>query len=117
MEPMVPTPGRLLFVLMLALAINLEARPTPQAPQSSQPSQPSPASQPPQASPAPQAPKPSPEVEALAAKLADAPDAAARAALVSANRGLAGAPLLQALLTSGRDARNRGAIDRARLIY
>lgn len=81
---------------MLALAIGLEARPAQQAPP---------------------APPPSPEVEALAAKLVEEPAAAGRDALLSANGGLVGPRLLQALLTAGRDARNRGAIERVRQIY
>src|SRR5690349_15040009 len=105
---MVPTPSRLILILMLALAIGLEARPSPHSPHSSRPQPPAPQAQ---------APKPSPEVEALATKLADEPDTAARDALLSANNSLVGAPLLQALLIAGRDARNKGAIDRSRLIY
>lgn len=62
-------------------------------------------------------PPPSPAVEALAAKLVEEPAAAGREALLAGQGGLVGAPLAQALVNIGRDARNKGLIERVRRAY
>ena len=67
-----------------------------------------------------QQPQQTPEsliLENLAARLVEASDAAGREALLSEHAGLVGAPLAQALVNVGRDARNKGQIERVRRAY
>jgi CHAT domain-containing protein/tetratricopeptide (TPR) repeat protein len=81
--------ARLLLAVMLSLSIGVEAQ---------------------------QPPEPM-TVEGLAAKLVEESTGSGRDALLSAHGGLVGAPLAQALLLVGRDARNGGSIERARRAY
>lgn len=58
-----------------------------------------------------------PAVGALAARLVEESTAAGREALLSTQPDLVGAPLAQALVNLGRDARNKGLIERVRRAY
>ena len=85
--------ARLVLVVILSISIDVRAQQTPG-----------------------QTPGPL-TVDTLAARLVEEPDVTGRDALLSANAGLIGAPLAQALVNVGRDARNKGLIERVRRAY
>jgi CHAT domain-containing protein/tetratricopeptide (TPR) repeat protein len=110
----VRVPARLLLAVVLSLSIDVKAQ-QQQQPQNFEPQNSERQTSERQTS-EPQTPEPL-TVEKLAAKLVDEPDAAGRDALLSAHADLVGAPLAQALLLAGREARNAGSIERARRAY